>query len=296
MLGGEMSKTYLILDTNYLCYRSRYAMGSELSYRGSPTTIIYSFLKTLIALQEQFRTSRLLFCFDSKSSLRKKIYPQYKEKRHSKELTDDELEFEKAFRSQVKKLREIYLPKIGYRNIYQAPGFESDDLIARLAMTIAGLAKRSEDKAVIITADHDLYQMISPNVSVYNPSSGKELTLQGLKKSLGISPRQWTLVKTIAGCPTDGVSGIKGVGEKTAIKYIKDELKTTSKAWKSIKSKEGQTIIERNFQLVWLPFPNTPTLEIREDHLSLTGWKSVCKQLGMRSIEHENPFPWRKLK
>lgn len=285
-----MSKTYLILDTNYLCYRARYAMTADLTYRGNVTTILYSFLKTLIALQDQFRTSRLLFCFDSKSSLRKKIYPQYKEKRHSKELTDEELEFEKAFRSQIKKLREIYLPKIGYRNIYQESGFESDDLIARLAMTIG-----KKNQGIIITADHDLFQMISPHISVYNPSSGKELTLQGFKKSMGISPEDWILVKAIAGCPTDGVSGIKGVGEKTAIKYIRDELKTTSKAWKSIKSKEGQTIIERNLELVRLPFSNTSELAIKEDRLSIDGWKSVCKQLGMRSIEHENPFPWRKL-
>jgi len=293
-----MSRTYLILDVSYLAYRARFAMGNSLSYGGTPTTIIYSFLRELIGLQDQFRTSRLLFCFDSKSSKRKKLYPQYKEKRHSKELTEEELEFEKAFRYQIKMLREKYLPEIGYRNIYRETGFESDDLIAQLSLsiTIKNALTKNNTRAIIISADHDLFQCITQSVSFYNPSDRKELTLQAFKQKYGIVPLRWSQVKAIVGCSTDGVEGIHGVGEITAVKYLLGKLGEKTKAFSVIDCEEGRAVIERNLPLVKLPFANTPVPKIRKDKLSVDGWKSVCRQLGLKSLKNENPFPWSRLK
>jgi DNA polymerase-1 len=267
-------------------------MGTDLSYIGQPTTIIYGFLKNLIDLQEQFRTGRFLFCFDSKASLRKNIYPAYKQKRHAKELTEEELEFEKAFRLQIKKLRRKYLPEIGYRNIFRKNGFESDDLLAYLARKVTNNDPGA--RAVIITADHDLFQCIAPRVSIYNPSSRKELTLQEFKHKYDIHPKKWATVKAIAGCNTDGVEGVRGVGELTAIKYLNDKLGYKTKAYAAITSNDGKRIRKRNMQLVKLPFKDTPKLNIVQDNLSIKGWKLVCKRLGFKSIDKTDPFPWSR--
>jgi 5'-3' exonuclease len=268
-------------------------MGDRLSYAGSPTTILYTFLRDMIALQEQFRTSGILFCFDSKSSKRKEIYPKYKQKRHTKELTEEEIEFEKAFRYQIKKLRMAHLPEIGYRNIYRKAGFESDDLIAKLGEDVT---REGKNKGVVVSSDHDLFQCITPFVSFYNPADHKELTLQGFRQKYGITPDQWAMVKAIAGCNTDEVEGVRGIGEKTAIKYIQGELKESSKAHANITCENGQEIIKRNWGLVKLPLAGTPELEIKPDELSLDGWLSVCKKLGFKSLRNENPFPWSRLK
>lgn len=285
-----MSKTYLILDTKYLCYRVRYAMGNDLSYMGRPTTIIYGFLKELIRLQDKFRTRHLLFCFDSKTSKRKKLYPAYKENRKKKELTDKELEFEIAFQYQILKLRIKYLPEIGYKNIFIEKGLEADDLMASLAHNFK--SKECRDKAIMVTADHDLYQCISPNVTFYNPNDNKELTLQGFKQMYGISPKQWTTVKTIAGCISDGIKGIEGVGEKTALKYVRGELGVKTKVYCNIMH-HGKEVIKQNSALIKLPFADTPTFSIQKDKLSVKGWKRVCKRLGFKSFNDVNPFPWK---
>jgi len=285
-----MSKTYLILDVKYLCYRSRWAMGKDLSYMGTPTTIIYAFLKDLIVLQDKFRTRHMLFCFDSKTSRRKKLYPEYKANRHKKECTDEEFEFEMGFQYQVVQLRKKYLPEIGYKNIYQVKGLEADDIMASLALKFREPTCR--DKAILITADQDLYQCISHNVTFYSPSTQKELTLQGFKQKYEINAQQWAKVKAIAGCSTDNVKGVRGVGEKTAIKYILRKLGMKTKVHQAILF-DGKEIIKRNEALVKLPFKGTPKFKIEKDELSVKGWKSVCKQLGFKSIANVNPFPWK---
>ena len=291
MRSKNMPKTYLIIDVKYMCYRSRWAMGKDLSYMGTPTTIIYAFLKDLIGLQEKFRTRHLLFCFDSKTSRRKKLYPEYKANRHKKEMTDEEFDFEMAFQYQVVQLRKKYLSEIGYKNIYQVKGLEADDIMASLANKLTKY--KTEDRGVLVTADHDLYQCISHNVTFYSPCTQKELTLQGFKQKYEINACQWAWLKSITGCSTDGVKGVKGVGEKTAIKYITGKLGTKTKANHFITNDEGKEIIKRNKALVKLPFKGTPEFKIEKDELSIKGWKRVCKQLGFKSFNDVNPFPWK---
>lgn len=279
-----MNKLYLLLDCNYLCHRARWGMPQDLTYMGSPTTIIYAFLREVLFLQEQFQADHLVFCFDSKSSLRKKIYPEYKAKRHTKEMTEEELGFEIEFRHQIKLLCTTYLPEIGYRNIFRKKGFESDDLIARLAETI-----HDDDKAVIISSDHDLFQCLSSNVSVYFPTQRREVTAKSFKKEYRISPKQWALVKSITGCKSDNVEGIRRVGEITAIRYVLGELKKDGDVCHLIEA--GKGIIERNKKLVTLPFEGCPILKLQKDELTEKGWKSVCERLGFSSLVNKySPF------
>lgn len=286
-----MHKTYLILDVKYLCYRIRYAMGNDLSHMGTPTTIIYGFLKDLIAFQDKFRTRNLLFCFDSKTSKRKKLYPEYKANRHNKEFTTEEFEFEMGFQYQIVQLQKKYLPKIGYRNIFQVKGLEADDIMASLALNFR--ESICSDKAILITADQDLYQCILPHVTFYSPSTQKELTLQGFTQKYGIHTSQWAWLKSITGCSTDNVKGVKGVGEKTAIKYITGKLGEKTQTHHHITNDEGAKIIKRNKALVKLPFKGTPKFKIEKDVLSVKNWKKVCKQLGFKSFADVNPFPWK---
>jgi len=278
-----MSKKWIFLDTPYLCHRAKHSTGN-LSYQGDATGIIFGVLQSLSLFEDLFRTSRFVFCWDSKFSLRKEVYPKYKANREQKEYTAEEELFNIAFRKQMKYLRRTYLPMIGFKNIFIQKGMEADDIIASLALYLP-----DNQEAVIISSDHDLYQCIKHNVSFHNPQTCKTLTLQGFKKKYGIEPTDWCLVKALAGCSTDNVPGISGVGEITAIKYIKDELKKTSKAFNKIFN-EPSSSMTLNRQLVSLPYPGTQKFHLRRDILSEEGWKQVTKKLGMKSLRNRMPF------
>jgi len=138
-----------------------------------------------------------------------------------------------------------------------------------------------------------LYQCIYHNVSFYNPQTCKTLTLQGFKKKYGIESALWWRVKSLAGCPTDNVKGIKGVGEKRAIDFLLGKLNPESKAYKSILS-DASVSVYFNEKLVRLPFEGAQQFKLKRDNLSEQGWISVCKQLGMKSLRQKLPFGRRK--
>jgi len=278
-------KKWLILDCNYLCHRAKYSTGG-LSYDNMPTGVIYGFLKSISHFQELFNTPYVVFCWDSKTSKREEIFAAYKAKRKNKykDMSKDTIRLEKEFRWQMKMLRRKYLPTIGYRNVFVQRGYEADDIIASICLNIPML-----DEALIISSDQDLYQLINSQISFYNPIKGKILTLQGFKKKYGIEPYLWKEVKIIAGCSTDGIPGVGGVGEKTAIKYLKRELKETTKAYKNIVSKVRSNLHRRNNKLISLPFAGTKIPKLQEDEISQEGWDKVIKMLGMKSLRDKMP-------
>ena len=279
-----MNRKWLILDCNFLCHRTKHAIGG-LSHDNKPTNIIYGFLRTVIALQELFHTKYIVFCWDSKSSKRKELFLDYKKKRNQKykELTEKEFCLEKAFRVQMKKLRKIYLKQIGFRNVFCQKGYEADDLMASIAYNLP-----KDDEAIIITSDRDLLQCIRYNISFYDPRKNKVMTLQKFKKKYGIIPIQWILMKCLVGCTTDEVPGLPRIGETTALKYIRGELKDESKAM-SVITNGAKKIYMQNYPLVCLPFNDTKIFKLKKDKLSVKGWQEVIEQLGMKSFSKEIP-------
>ena len=284
-----MNKTYLLLDCNFLCHRAKHAT-KNLSFEGKATGAIYGLLKYLSVLPEIFYTQNFVFCWDSKTSARKKIYPKYKANREDRyeQLSDEEKEFEDEFRNQMKMLRKVYLKQIGFRNIFCQKGREADDLIASVCFH----SIKRKDKVIIITADKDMYQLLDTNISLYNPITNKMMTAGRFEKTYKIKSHGWTLVKALAGCPTDNIEGIKGVGEKTAIKYLKNQLNYNSKIYDTITRSANTKKYLFNFNLVELPFRETKVFKIKKDKLSVDGWKQVMKSLGMKSLKEK--FPFRK--
>jgi len=277
-----MKRRYLILDCNYLAHRAKHVFG-ELSDKGSATGVVYGFLKDILILRERFDTNRFVFCWDYGKNIRLKSYPPYKQNRRVEVLEDDEQEFEDAFHLQVDQLREIYLYTIGYRNVFFQKGYESDDVIAMVCKTLVPYL----EEGIIVTADQDLFQLIRRNIDWYNPRSKELMTRVKFKKTFGIPPRKWAKVKAIAGCTSDNVKGIAGVGEITALKYLCKELKKTTKAYKNIKA-GWKTVVLRNRPLVELPYKGTKPTRLVEDKVTQKGWDKVTKALGMRGIRYRH--------
>jgi len=264
-----------------------------LSHENIPTGIIYGFLKSIPMFQERFDTPHVIFCWDSKTNKRMKMLSEYKSDRikRRKEMEPDEVLYENEFRLQMKMLRRKYLKTIGFRNVFCQPGYEADDLIASVCRDLS-----EDDEGIIISSDQDLYQCLSPNISMYNPNKKKMMTISKLQKEYGIGPVDWYMMKAIAGCSTDNVSGVKGVGEKTAIKYLRGELKEHTKAYQNIISKKGMKIFARNRKLVKLPLQHTNHFALKKDLLSAKGWKEVINALGLKSIRDKVPMSIRRKK
>lgn len=270
--------TWLVLDVSYLCYRNHYAMG-RLSHNDISTTIIYGLLRDIQFLTERFSTQRLVFAFDHGRDLREQACPTYKQSRRrpKKDMTEEQQDALLETRTQIQMLRREYLPALGYANVLSAPGYEADDIIASVCLNLP-----KGDDAVVVSADHDLYQLLNHKVRIYNPAKHDLLDAKGFTKEWGIDPIQWYSVKAIAGCTSDDVPGIQGVGEKTAVKFLTGRLGKGSIAERSII--DGEAIWKANLPLVKLPYPGTPVFPLHEDSVSPKAWQALMEKMGIKSL------------
>jgi len=84
------------------------------------------------------------------------------------------------------------------------------------------------------------------------------------------------------------------VGEKTAIRFINNELKPTSKSYKEIKS--GANRIVENMRLVKLPFEGLRSFTLKKDKLSIDGFLEVCNEYGFYSLSSKESLEiWRRI-
>ena len=274
-----MSK-FIILDCHCLCHRAFHSTGELKTKKGKPTGVIFGFLRDLFKWREQFRDHIFIFCWDLGIPKRIEIYPNYKRKRIEKKQTmsDEEKKAYGDLQKQIEELRTDTLSSLGYLNIFAEDGFEADDLIA--AICIEQAEKEDTKQITIVGNDKDLYQLCTiKKIRIYNPRKKEFVSASTIIQTEGIHPRKWATVKAIAGCDTDDVKGVKGVGEKTAIKYLKKELSTDSKIYKRIIS--HKEMIRGNRKIVELPLAGTPVqFEICDDRERVTGsnWKRIAKK------------------
>ena len=272
--------TRLVIDAPYLCYRAKYSTG-QMSYQDDLTGVVYGFLRDVSKLSIVFSTTDFVFCFDSPTSKRKKLFVDYKKSRTTnfETMSKEERRETRAFRKQVKELKEKWLPKIGFKNCFEVDGYEADDLIAQVCLD-------STKHVTIVSSDKDLLQCLRRRkVDVWCPRTGLIITADSFREEYGVPPQHWARVKAIAGCSTDDVPGVVGVGEKTAVRYLRHELNEKSKKFQDIKN--NQRIIHRNLDLVRLPLDDEINLpKIKKCKPSKTKWNHVCRKLGIRALLH----------
>jgi len=263
-----------------------YSLG-DLSYQGVATGAVYGMFRTVLNLQDLFATDRIAWCFDRGHGVRTALFPDYKISRHKHRWEQDEEQQEarRIMRQQLYRLRTDYLPRMGFRNVFWQDDYEADDVIASVCQDLP-----AGEEAIIISTDNDLYQLLSGQVSMWNPATSKSVTAEWFHREHGIEPWQWWKVKAIAGCPSDEVPGIAGVGVKKAVQFLRAEMKR-GKTMDSIKA--GWDVVKRNQLLVRLPFPGTRRFKLQDDELTEERWKKVMGDLGFRSMR-DRPVGVRK--
>jgi len=280
--------THLIVcDTNYLCHRAFHAIPG-LSHQDVPTSVPFGLFSEIERLHDKFPDGTFVFCFDRGKPLRMEISSGYKGARRQKrkEADEEEKEARKSLREQIKRLAEELLPGAGFKNILFQRGYEADDLVAAVC-----LRKNREDRATIIAADQDLWQLLSSKVRIWNPSKKEFLTAKKFQSEWGLEPLQWTDVKALAGCSSDSVEGVPRVGEKTAAKFLRGELNPSTKAYEKIVM--STELWKFNKKLVCLPFDGTTIPEILPDEVTKEKWRDIRDQIGMTSLRESFSSPRR---
>ena len=105
---------------------------------------------------------------------------------------------------------------------YEFQGIEADDIIA----TIAHRLDKENRQVRIVSSDRDLFQMVTNNISIIVPQNGSKpdliMTTENFEELYGCKPSQVPDLKGIMGDPSDNLEGVKGIGEKGALKLIYD--------------------------------------------------------------------------
>lgn len=272
---------YLGFDCAYFCWRAFHTTG-DLSFDGQATGVIHGFLSQVLIMSRQFGITEPLFFWDSRKRFRHKILPTYKT-RPTNDLTDKEKEARAGVYIQMNALRNSILPVIGFNNIFKQTGLEADDLIARFVRDNPGTT-------VVLTNDDDLLQLTDDCVW-HSPQRKTTYNEKAFREKYGIAPRDWRRVKQIAGCSSDTVPGVRGVGDITALKYLRGEL-TKGAAWAKITSPKGRWLAKRNRALVNLPFEGTKRVEVVKDNFNVDGFLAVCDMYGLDKLA-DNAGEWK---
>lgn len=214
MPAGEAKiQTLVLLDVHAILHRAYHALPNFTSKSGEPTGGLYGLASMLIKIIKDLKPDYLAACYDlPETTFRKAAYDGYKAGRPP---TDSELV------SQIERSRDLFaafnIP------IYEAPGFEADDVIG----TIANAAKRNLGlRVVIASGDLDTLQLVDDErVLVYTLKKGIQDTVlydeAAVIKRFGFPPRYVPDWKGLRGDPSDNIIGIQGIGEKTATIIIK---------------------------------------------------------------------------
>lgn len=205
----------LLVDGMALLFRSFYATSVTgqfmINSKGMPTNAVQGFMRHLFYALENINPTHTAICWDMGSkTFRNEMFDGYKANRSAPPI-----ELIPQF-DLVKEVVDAFnLPNHGLA------GYEADDCIGTISKAVKDGAN-----VTILTGDRDLLQLLDENVEVRILQKGfgnyKIYSESLFIEELGITPRQFIDVKSLMGDTSDGYPGVKGIGEKTAIKLIKD--------------------------------------------------------------------------
>ncbi|QIZ09658.1 5'-3' exonuclease [Priestia megaterium] len=205
----------MLVDGMALLFRAFYATAVTgqfmINSNGTPTNGIHGFVKHLFTAVSSFKPSHLAVCWDMGSkTFRTELFSDYKGNRG-----DAPIELIPQFDLVKEVVASFDIPNIGLA------GYEADDCIGTIA-------KKSKDFAhvFILTGDQDMLQLLDDSISVIllKKGYGNYLvhTPDSFYEEKGITPRQMIDLKALMGDPSDNYPGVKGIGEKTALKLLQE--------------------------------------------------------------------------
>ena len=258
-----MVKKLILIDGNNLMFRSYYATaytGNMMkNSKGMPTNALFGFVSMMNKIIAEEKPTYMAVAFDIGKNFRKEEYDFYKEGRID---TPEELKI------QMPIARDI-LDKMGIKHFELAP-YEADDIVG----TIVRMTEEDKDFAsVIVSSDKDLLQLISDEteVKLLKQSGFIRYNHETFVQDYGIEPIRMIDLKALMGDSSDNIPGVKGIGEKTALKLLQeykslenlyDNLdKITGKIKEKLENDKEMAFISKKIATIYREVPLNIVLE-----------------------------------
>ena len=229
-----MKKKIVLIDGNSIAYRAFFALPLLNNNKGVHTNAVYGFAMMLLKVMEEERPTHLLVAFDAgKTTFRHETYSEYK---GGRQKTPPELSEQFPYIRELLKAYSIAQ--------YELENYEADDIIGTLSLQ----AESDGFEVKIYSGDKDLTQLASDQTTVCITKKGitdiEEYTPAHIQEKYGLTPQQIIDMKGLMGDSSDNIPGIPGVGEKTAIKLLK-QFETVEKLLGSIDEVSGKKLKEK---------------------------------------------------
>lgn len=203
----------LLIDGMALLFRSFFATAVTgqfmMNSKGLPTNGVQGFMKHLLMAADHVKPTHIIVCWDMGSqTFRNEVFNDYKSNRNAPPV-----ELIPQFDLAKEVAEGFNLSNVG------VVGFEADDCIGTLAKI-----HQTDRKVSVLTGDQDLLQLLDDNIDIMLLKKGfgnyQTYTKEIFVQERGITPQQFIDVKALMGDTSDGYPGVKGIGEKTALKLI----------------------------------------------------------------------------
>lgn len=208
-----MKKLFLI-DAYAIIYRAYYAFirAPRINSKGLNTSAIYGFVNTIEDVLKREKPTHIAVAFDPKGkTFRHEAYELYKAQR---ETTPEDIRLAVPI---IKKIVEAYnIP------VLEVAGYEADDVIG----TTAKLAEKEGFEVFMLTPDKDYGQLVSEHIYMYRPRHTGGFEVMGpdeIKAKYDLDSHEQVIdLLGLMGDASDNIPGCPGVGEKTAVKLLKE--------------------------------------------------------------------------
>lgn len=282
----------LLLDGNSLAYRAFFALPPLTNDHGVHTNATYGFTMMLSKIIEEEKPTKILVAFDAgKTTFRHESYGEYK---GGRQKTPPELSEQFPY---IRKLIEAYNIKQ-----YELPNYEADDIIG----TLARKAEAAGDEVVIVSGDKDLTQLATEHITVFVTRKGitdiEKYTPAHIEEKYGLTPLQIIDMKGLMGDASDNIPGVPGVGEKTAIKLLKEygsvesvyeniDTMKASKMKEKLVANEESAIMSKKLATIFTEAPIEVTLEdIHYRNANDEALLEIYRELGFKSLIEKTDF------
>jgi DNA polymerase-1 len=206
-------KKLLIIDGNSIINRAFYGIRLLTNKDGMYTNAIYGFVNIMLKHMEELCPEYVAVAFDLKApTFRHKMYDKYKAQRKG---MPDELKMQMPVMKEILSAMNV--------TILEKEGFEADDIIG----TVSRMCRENEVECFVLTGDKDDLQLATDTTKILltvtkgGTTTTEELDSDDVWDRYGITPTQFIDLKGLMGDSSDNVPGVKGIGEKTALQYIK---------------------------------------------------------------------------
>lgn len=207
-------KKVVLVDGNNLMFRSYFATlysGAVMTNKeGFPTNALYGFVNMMTKIISEENPEYIAVAFDIGKTFRHEKYDYYKGKRDE---TPDDL------KKQFPVAKKI-LSAMGIK-YFELAGYEADDIIGTFSKKITEL---EEYVGIIISSDKDLLQLITDDIEVklLKPKDYIRMNKEAFINTYGLEPIKMIDLKSLMGDASDNIPGVKGIGEKTALKLLQE--------------------------------------------------------------------------